>query len=235
MVGVLLAEPNCLLRLGFRSVLANDASVAITAEAVDELQLFRAFAAMPHEVVLISLALLQDIGLKALNQLRQARPSSRLLVHSYDTDVAFAAEALRFGASGFLSNHAGVAELGVAISTVASGQAYIAEQMGEELARRVCFHPSYVERIVLTALESRVARMLSIGMEERSIAVQLGITPISVAVLRARILKKMDGPAMDQLLSCAIAKSVKTKKSSLDALEGSARASFPHRPAGPSS
>jgi DNA-binding NarL/FixJ family response regulator len=208
MVGVLLAEPNCLLRLGFRSVLANDASVAITAEAVDELQLFRAFAAMPHEVVLISLALLQDIGLKALNQLRQARPSSRLLVHSYDTDVAFAAEALRFGASGFLSNHAGVAELGVAISTVATGRAYIAASMGRELATHVCFRAGNVEHAHLKGKEARIARMLAVGLDVGSIATQLDMRPTVVAVYRARILRKMCRPGMDELLRCAIAKSL---------------------------
>lgn len=209
MVGVLLAEPNCLLRLGFRSVLANDSSVVIAAEAVDERQLFRAFVTIPHEVVLIPLALLQDMGLRTLNRLRELRPASRLLVHSYDTDVAFAVEALRLGASGFLSNEAGVAELGVAIATVAAGRGYIAEQMGDELATRICFRPSNVERVVLSAAESRVARMLAIGMETSGIAAQLGITPLRVSIHRASILKKMDGPGMSQLLRCAIARSVR--------------------------
>nr|WP_314546772.1 hypothetical protein [uncultured Massilia sp.] len=208
MVGVLIAEPNSLLRLGFRSVLANDASVTIAAEAVDELQLFRAFVAVPHEVVLAPLGLLQRIGLRTLNQLRQARPASRLLVHSYDTDVGFAAEALRFGASGFLSNGAGVAELGVAIAKVASGQAYIAAAMGDELATHVCFRAVNLERTALRGTELKVGMMLAIGLDASSIARQLDMTPARVAIYKARILRKMDEPGMSELLRCAIVKSV---------------------------
>lgn len=208
MVGVLLAEPNCLLRLGFRSVLANDASVVIAAEAVDEQQLFRAFVTIPHEVVLIPLALLQDMGLRTLNRLRELRPASRLLVHSYDTDVAFAVEALRFGASGFLSNGAGVAELGVAIATVATGRAYIATAMGEALATHMCFRAQNVEHAALKGTESKVARMLATGLGIRGIAAQLDMRPAMVGVYRARILRKMCRPEMSELLRCAIAKSL---------------------------
>lgn len=208
MVGVLLAEPNSLLRLGFRSVLANDAAVTIAAEAVDELQLFRAFTAIPHEVVLTPLGLLQSIGLRTLNQLRQTRPASRLLVHSYDSHVEFAAEALRFGASGFLSNGADVEELGVAIATVARGQAYIGASMGEELAIHMCFRARDVEQAALSKMESHVAKMLAVGLDMRSIAAQLNMCPAGVAVHRARILRKMRRPGMNELLRCAIAKSL---------------------------
>lgn len=208
MVGVLLAEPNCVLRLGFRSVLANEASVAIAAEAIDTLQFLRAFMAIPHEVVLVSLVLLQDIGLRTLNQLRHARPTSRLLVHGYDTDVGYAAEAMRFGASGFLSNGAGVAELGVAIATVATGQAYIGEAMGEELAAHVCFHADQVDQADLSGTESQVAKLLATGLDLHGIALRLDMRPAGVALHKASILRKMCRPGMNELLRCAVAKSL---------------------------
>lgn len=204
MVGLIIAESNSMLRLGFRSALAGDAGIAIADEATDAVELFRSFMATPHDVILIEIRLLREIGLRALKALRHARPASRLLVHSYDTDVDFAVEALRFGASGFLSNGAEIGELRVAIATVAAGQAYIDAAMGEELATQICFVGCKLEQVDLSGIEWRVARMLAIGVRPKGIAAQLDIDLPAVAMYKARILKKMDRPEMHELLRCAI-------------------------------
>ena len=211
MINIIVAEPNQVLRLGIRSVLTAQPGFCIRAEVLDADQLRSAFVATPHDVVLVEMSLLKQIGASGLRELRQARPDSRLLVHSYEIDTDFGAEAFRYGATGYMANDCTSADLCAALISVAAGRPYVTSSLGEHLAMAVCFRASNLPHAVLNRRELVVFKMLSIGLKVSDVARQLGRSVDSILTIKAQIMAKMQLPDESELVRCAISQTLSRK------------------------
>ena len=208
MIKIIVAEPNKVLRMGIRSVLERNPEYAISDEVVNADQLCSTFLEVPHDVVLVELGLLRQIGSAALRDLRQARPGSRILVHSYEVDTDFGASASRFGAIGYLANDCSSSDLCAAVANVAAGQPYITRTLGEQLAMAVCFRASNLPYAPLNRRELQVFKMLSIGLKASDIATQLGKSVDVIYAYKREIMAKMNLPDASELVRHAISQSV---------------------------
>jgi DNA-binding NarL/FixJ family response regulator len=208
MVNIIVAEPNQVLRLGIRSILTSRPGFSIRAEVLDAEQLRSAFLATPHDVVLAEMGLLKQIGASSLRDLRQARPDSRFLVHSYEIDTDFGAEAFRFGATGYMANDCTSADLCAAVINVAAGRPYVTRSLGEQLAMAVCFRASNLPHATLNRRELLVFKMLSIGLKVSDVARQLGKSVDTILTVKAQIMAKMQLPDESELVRHAISQSV---------------------------
>lgn len=205
MITVLIAEPNPILLLGIRTVLERQPGVAIAAEVRDAAQLSAAFLAVPHDVIIVELGLLQEIGIAALRDWRSLKPDTRILVHSYEIDTAFGAQAARFGAVGYLSSDCSSSDLCNAVAEVAAGRPYISRALGAALATEVCFRASNREHVALNQREQKVFQMLSIGLKIRDVAKQLGKSVETIQMVKRRIMARMRLPETSALVQRAIA------------------------------
>lgn len=208
MVEILVAEPNQMFRLGIRSVLESKAEFSITDEVASAARFRSAFLDAPHDVVLVELGLLKQIGCTALRELRLARPDTRFLVHSYEIDTDFGAEAFRFGATGYLANDCSASDLCAAVHHVAAGLPFITLSLGEQLATSVCFQASNLSYASLTRRELQVFKILSIGLKVTDAARQLRMSVDAIDTYKARIMSKMVLPGAGELVQHAIAQSV---------------------------
>lgn len=197
-----------MLRLGIRSVLEQQAEFSICEEVVSAEQLRSVFLDVPHDVVLVELGLLRQIGSAALRELRQARPTSRTLVHSYEIDTDFGANAARFGATGYLANDCTTSDLCAAVARVAAGLPYITQTLGEQLAAAVCFRASNLPYADLNRRELRIFKMLSIGLHPAAIAKHLGKSVDAIYAYQRQIVAKMNLPGTSELVQHAISQSV---------------------------
>jgi DNA-binding NarL/FixJ family response regulator len=213
-INVIVAEPNVVLRTGIKAVLEQGGEFAIASEAHTAEQLCAAFTEVPHDVVLVEMELLKSIGSDTLRELRRARPASRFLVHSYEKDTRFGAEAARFGATGYVANDCSTADLCAAVAQVAAGQPFITSSLGDDLATAVCFRAANISCATLNARELQVFKMLAIGLGRSTIARQMGKSPLEIDVYRMRIMAKLELPGCSDLVRHAISQTLQKRPSS---------------------
>jgi DNA-binding NarL/FixJ family response regulator len=210
-INVIVAESNVILRTGIRSVLERHASIAVAAEALTADQFRTAFLEVPHDVVIVEMDLLKSIGSTALRELRRARPASRILVHSYEKDAGFGAEAFKFGVTGYVANDCSSTDLCAAVASVAAGQPFITASLGDDLAKAVCFRASNLAYAPLNKRELLVFKMLAIGLDERSVARQMGKSLATIGAYRRQIMAKMEVPGCSELTRHAISQALLRK------------------------
>lgn len=120
-VTVLIADPRPTVRAAVAAALDGEPGVTV----VDSVGAFdEAIAGLrrhrPH-VALLDLAVLGDRRMTGLAALRQAGPSTSVLVMGVVEDPALAHELLRHGAAGRVMKDAPAAELGAAVRAAARG------------------------------------------------------------------------------------------------------------------
>lgn len=211
MLRLIVAEPNPLLRVGIKAILETRSDIAILAEVADAGQLRSAFLNLSHDVLIVGLGLLTAIGADTLCEWRALRPDSRILVHSYEIDIRFAVDAFKFGVAGYLSNDCSPSDLCNAIVAVAAGQPYITQSLGAAVATYVCFQASNRPYVPLSAREMKVFQMLSIGLNVKSVAMQLGQRVETVHAIKLRIMAKMQLPDASGLVQRAIMQTCRRK------------------------
>lgn len=211
MINVIVAEPNVVLRTGIRAVLERHEEIAIASEALTAKELCCAILDLPHEVVFAEMGLLTSIGSRALRELRRVRPASRFLVHSYEKDTDFGAQAFRFGATGYVANDCSASDLCAAILNVAAGAPYISASLGDDLAAAVCFRAANMACAPLSARERRVFKMLAIGLTDVDVARQLRAPLPAVDACKMRIMAKLEMTDCSELVRHAISQSLSRK------------------------
>ena len=137
--------------------------------------------------------------LPAIPDIVEAAPGTAIIVLTMQTDPAFAREAMRVGARGYVAKAAAGDELVEAIRTVTGGGTYINPALGARLAAAP---PSPLE--VLTPREVEVLESIARGHTNPEIAEQLGLSVRTVETHRANIQQKLDLSTRAELTNYAI-------------------------------
>jgi DNA-binding NarL/FixJ family response regulator len=130
-------------------------------------------------------------GLEVLVQLKKKYPMLPVLILSVCPEEQYAVQALKSGASGYLTKQSVPRELVKAIRKVVSGGKYVSSSLAERLA----FDLGVSERPLhetLSHREFKVMCMLASGKRVKDIAKELFLSAKTISTYRARILEKME-------------------------------------------
>ena len=100
MIRVLLADDQVLVRDGFRSILDRDVTVEVVGEAANGLETLELVDRTAPDVVLLDLDMPRMDGLTALPRIKEASPSSRVVIFSGRPTEALDAFQATSGAAG---------------------------------------------------------------------------------------------------------------------------------------
>ncbi len=190
---VVIADDQPLMRAGFRAVLEATGSIEVVAEAGDGEAAIRAAEAHRPDVVLMDIRMPGTDGIEATRRL----PRQRVLILTTFGLDEYIVEALRAGASGFLTKDAPTQEVVDAVRAVAAGDAVLApavtRQLLDQVGRRL---PAAVSRTPdglgeLTDREQEVLRMLAVGMSNAEIAGALVVSEPTVKTHVSNLLGKL--------------------------------------------
>ena len=159
------------------------------AEALDLLA-----AAKPFELALLDLSMPDVHGFEGLLQLRTRHPRLPVLVVSGHDDTRIIAEALSYGAAGFVPKSARKDELTAAIRSVMEGAVYVPQAYkGSRPDAGSTDRADMVQRLSrLTPQQLRVLRMLRQGMLNKQIAFELQVGETTVKAHVSEILRKLN-------------------------------------------
>lgn len=201
MVRVALADDHALVRRGLAALLATDGRFEVVAEAGDGEKALAAVQNSRPDVLLLDLSMPRLDGLETLRRLRGSGVRTRILVLSMFDDEQFVAQALSFGANGYLLKHAMDDELFEALEAVLRGGRYVSRAI--DIA-----HVEEIEtaHAGLTAREREVLRLIAEGHTTQQVAEILAISPHTATRHRANLMQKLDAHNQVELVRAAVAR-----------------------------
>jgi DNA-binding NarL/FixJ family response regulator len=192
-IRVLIADDQPLMRAGFKAVLEATGTIDVVAEAESGEEAIR--AAREHEPDVV----LMDIRMPGMDGIEATRRMPRqhvLILTTFGLDE-YIIDALRAGASGFLTKDAPTQQLVDAVRAVAAGDAVLSasvtRQLLDQVGRRLPVAvPRASERLeALTEREHDVLRLLATGLSNGEIAQALVVSEATVKTHVSHLLAKL--------------------------------------------
>ncbi|MFD8418102.1 response regulator [Streptomyces sp. NPDC059668] len=199
-VTVVLADDHLVVRAGMRLLLAQDPAFRIVAESATVPDTVEAVSRTRPRVLVLDLTMAGKSSLPVIPALLTASPGTRILVLTMQEDPAFAREALRTGAAGYLLKEAAAEELRAAAHQVADGATYVQPVLGARLALET---PGPAGQESLTGREAEVLALLALGHTNQEIARRLYVSVRTVETHRARIRDKLGKDTRAELIAAA--------------------------------
>jgi DNA-binding NarL/FixJ family response regulator len=186
-IRVVLADDHDLVRSGIKALLSMVDGVEVIAEARDGQELIKLVESLVPDVVMTDISMPGMDGITAISQIHNTHPNVRLLVLSmYDT-VDFVKRAVASGACGYLMKDAPPFELEQAVRSVMATGSYFSPAIAQRLLQPS--EPTVDDE--LTQRQIEILRLIAQGRASKEIAFELGLSPKTVDVHRARIMERL--------------------------------------------
>lgn len=205
-ISVYVVDDHDIVLTGMQAILQSSPDITLVGSATDGVQALRDIRRLRPQVVLLDLQLPGLPGLEILRQIQEDQIPTRVLVYSMYSDISYVAEALRYGATSYLTKGAPSGEIVEAIYQTAVGRRYLwphyDDKQIELYQRRAArSNRSYAE---LSRREREVLTLTAQGETSQAIAAQLGISVRTVENHRYRLMKKLNLRSIADLIRFAI-------------------------------
>jgi DNA-binding NarL/FixJ family response regulator len=206
MIRVILADDHSVVRQGLRALLEEHDDLQVVAEAAGGLEAIALAEKHRPDILVIDVMMPGLNGLEAARQVTQRWPGTRVIVLSMYSAEAYVLDALRAGAAGYVLKKSTAEELVQAIRAVAEGGRFlsppISERAIEDYIARAKGRPDPYDK--LSPREREVLQLASQGLTNRQIAGQLHLSPRTVEMHRASMLRKLGLRGQTELVRFAI-------------------------------
>jgi len=190
MTRILIIDDHSVVRRGLRDILAEDFKELEVGEARDGEEALRQLECQPWDLVLLDIGLPGRSGLSVLEEIKRAQPQLPVLVLSMHPEEAYAIQAFRLGACGYLTKHTASEELRVAVRKGLAGGRYVTASLAEQLAAVVGNNPPAEPHHLLSQRELQVLRGVAAGKSQKELAAELKLSEKTIATYRQRIAGK---------------------------------------------
>lgn len=196
-IRVLVADDHVLFRRGLEMVLTAEDDIDIVGEAGDGAEAYARAVDLLPDVVLMDVRMPRRSGIEACSDIKEAVPSTRIVMLTISDEESDLFEAVRAGANGYLLKDVPGEEIAEGIRAVMGGQSLISPSMAgalltefAELSKRSA-EAVRVPVPRLTERELEVLRLVARGMANKDIATQLFISENTVKNHVRNILEKL--------------------------------------------
>lgn len=203
MISILLIDDHAIVREGYRALLAKQTGLQVIAEAENAIQAYQLFKQFKPDLVITDMSLPGSSGLQLIARIKQHSVDAKILVFSMHQNPAFAEQALRAGALGYVSKSSEPEVLLRAIQDVYSGK----HMLSPDIAQLLALEKLGSERIALQTLtvrEFEILRLLMDGMSHDDIARVLSISAKTVGNSHYLIKSKLGVASDIELTKLAI-------------------------------
>ena len=206
-IQVLLVDDHAILRAGLRALLSVYSDIQVVGEAADGIEALARVAELTPDVVVMDIAMPGVNGLVATRQILQAHPKTKILILTQYDNKEYVLPLMKIGAAGYVLKQAVDTDLVTAIRAVARGESFL--------------HPSVAKVVLdaylqdsaagsddpysqLTEREREVLILVAQGHSTREIGETLHISPNTVDVHRAHLMRKLDLHSIAEISTFAV-------------------------------
>lgn len=184
---VVLADDHDLVRGGIQGLIELLPGVEVIAEASSGEELLTLLESVTPDLVITDIHMPGIDGLEAVARIRLRHPALPILALSmYDT-ADYVQRAVARGANGYLMKNAAPSELQHAVQAMLTTGSYFNAKVARMLLERVETRADDG----LTERQVEILSMIAGGLSSKEIGFQLGLSPKTVDVHRARIMERL--------------------------------------------
>jgi DNA-binding NarL/FixJ family response regulator len=199
MLRIIITEDHDILREGLRSLLKDEESIQVVADAPNGKVLLDYLQTTPVDVVLMDINMPVMNGIEATKIIAQEHKNVKVLILSMLDNVNYLNQLMRAGAHGYLLKSTGKDELIHAIHEVAAGNIYISQELKQ---KAIGTKPE--EDVKLTKRELQVLELLAEGLTNKEIADKIFLSKRTVETHRKNLIDKTHCKNTSALIKYAI-------------------------------
>ena len=194
MISVLVADDHTILRQGLISLLSQDDSCRVVAEAKNGVEAIEKALEHKPSVVVVDISMPELNGMEVVKRLREQLPDTKVLVLTMLEEQEYVFHMVRAGASGYLLKDSASDELIDAVKSLAQGKSYFGQYAASVLASQYSqpaesWQDPYKN---LTNREREVFHLIINGKTTKDVARALDISVKTAENHRGKVLDKLD-------------------------------------------
>ena len=186
-IRLVLADDHDLVRSGIKALLGMVPGVQVEGEARNGTELVALVDALVPDIAMTDIAMPGMDGIAAITDIHHRHPRVRLLVLSMHDTVGVVRRAVAAGACGYVMKDAAPAELEQSIASVMATGSYFSPVV----AQRLLEPEAQAAEDGLTQRQVEILKLIAQGKASKEIAFELGLSPKTVDVHRARIMERL--------------------------------------------
>ena len=186
----MLVDDHAVVRAGVKRLIEQGGHYLVVAEAESGESAYQQYGEHMPDIVLMDLSMPGMGGMEAIARITTRYPVAKILVLSMHENAAFASQALKAGAIGYLAKNGLADELLSALDSIANGQSYVNSKIAEKISQQFLQHnTSPLEQ--LSTREFEIFRLLAEGADSIEIGKKLNISGKTVANYQTSIKQKL--------------------------------------------
>ena len=189
-IRIMLVDDHAVVRAGVRRLLEQESRFLVVAECESGERAYQQFGEYLPDITVMDLSMPGMGGMEAIGRIIARYPMAKLLVLSMHENAAFASQALKAGARGYLAKNGLAEELVGALESIANGQTYINANISKKITQQFLSNEDNPLQ-QLSAREFEIFRLLAEGSDSNLIASTLNISSKTVANYQTNIKQKL--------------------------------------------
>jgi DNA-binding NarL/FixJ family response regulator len=202
-VRIVLVDDHAVVRAGYRRFLEQEPGYQVIAEASSGEEAYGLLQTLTPDVVVLDLTMPGRGGLSTLSRIKTRWPQLPVLVCSMHDTLAFAVQALRAGANGYVTKSSDPLFLVTAVRRVVSGTLALSPDIADKLR-----HPATINvgqpTLGLSVREFEIFRLIATGRTHEEIAGALSLSAKTVANNHTLIKQKLGVSTDIELFQLAV-------------------------------
>ncbi len=205
---LLLADDHQVLREALRMMLDTQPDLQVVAETGDGLEALALTEKHKPDVLIVDMMMPGLSGLEVARRTRRVSPATKVIVLSMHDAESYVVESLDAGVSGYVLKKSSSTELIFAIRQALAGALYLSPSLNERAIQ------AYIQRSqesraedpfdALTDREREVFQLAAEGSSNPQIAERLSLSPRTVEMHRANLMKKLGLKSQTDLVKYAV-------------------------------
>jgi DNA-binding NarL/FixJ family response regulator len=206
---ILVADDHELVRRGIRGLLRARRGWTVVGEARNGQEAVEKAGKLKPDVAIVDISMPDIDGLQATRQIREATPTTEVVVLTMHESGQMVRRVLDAGALGYVLKSDLAAHLVRAVREVSAGKLFLTPRVSDIVLKGFLKtgnqpDPTEHSRARPTPREIEIIRLLAEGKANKEIAAELGITTRTVETHRARIMLKLGLHSITELIHYAI-------------------------------
>lgn len=189
-IRILLVDDHAVVRAGYRRFLEQEPGYEVVAECASGEEAYVLLQTRMPDIVVLDLTMPGGGGLSTLRRLKIRWPLLPVLVCSMHDNLAFAVQAMRAGANGYVTKSSDPAFMVIAVRRVLSGATALSPDIEGKL-ERASGTSSQQPTLGLSVREFEIFRLIAVGKSHEEIATLLNLSAKTVANNHSLIKQKL--------------------------------------------